>query len=351
MVAVQFALMDHVEGHADTPSGAVFAEALALAEAADDLGLAAVWFAEHHFGVHRGHLPATPLLALAAGQRTRRIGVGSAIICLNLHHPLAVAEQVATVDVLTGGRASFGFGSGCTPPEVAAFGLALTDEVRRERFAEALDVMLGLWRGGPFAFDGHHFRLPAVTLRPAPLGDLRTRTWAAANSVESAVLAGERGVGLMTSRERPLTNLREIVAAYRSAWKRAGWTEAPPVSGGFGLYVGADDRSAETEVAATIPLLWEKVAVRPEWRAASAPASAAEAARRVGFLYGSPETVAQAIVARQRALSLTHVHVQLRWPAIGPAQTRACLRRLGREVIPRVQAAATGGSLPLSIAQ
>ena len=342
MVAVQFALMDHVEGDADTPSSEVFAEVLSLVEAAEDLGLAAVWFAEHHFGIHRGHLPATPLLALAAGQRTRRIGVGSAIICLNLHHPLAVAEQIATVDVLTGGRASFGFGSGCTPPEVAAFGLTLTDEVRRERFAEALDVVLGLWRGAPFAFDGRYFRLPTVTLRPVPLGDLRTQTWAAANSVESAVLAGERGVGLMTSRERPLHDLQEIVTAYRGAWERVGWTETPPVSGGFGLYVGADDRSAEAEVVATIPPLWEKVAIRPEWSTAPAPASAAEAARRVGFLYGSPETVAQAIVARQRALSLTHAHVQLRWPGIGPAQTRACLRRLGREVIPHVQAATTG---------
>ena len=339
---MQFALMDHVEGNADTPSAEVFAEVLTLVEAAEDLGLAAIWFAEHHFGVHRGHLPATPLLAVAAGQRTRRIHVGSAIICLNLHHPLAVAEQVATVDVLTGGRASFGFGSGCTPPEAAAFGLTLTDEVRRERFAEALDVVLGLWGGAPFAFGGHYFRLPTVTLRPVPLGDLRTRTWAAANSVESAVLAGERGVGLMTSRERPLNHLREIVAAHRSAWKRAGWTEIPPVSGGFGLYVGADDRSAEAEVATTIPPLWEKVAIRPEWSTAPAPASVAEAARRVGFLYGSPETVAQAIVARQRALSLTHAHVQLRWPGIGPAQTRDCLRRLGREVIPRVQAATTG---------
>ena len=336
---MQFALMDHVEGNADTPSGEVFEEVLSLVEAAEDIGLVAVWFAEHHFGIHRGHLPATPLLALAAGQRTRRIHVGSAIICLNLHHPLAVAEQVATVDVLTGGRASFGLGSGSTPPESAAFGLTLTDEVRRERFAEALDMVLGLWRGAPFAFDGRYFQLPTVTLRPAPLGDLRTRTWAAANSVESAVLVGERGVGLMTSRDRPLDSLREIVAAYRAAWERAGWPGTPPVSGGFGLYVDADDRSAEAAVTATIEQIWARAVTRPTWRTVPAPASTAEAARRVGFLYGGPETVATAMVARQRILALTHTHVQLRWPGIGPAQAHACLRRFGREVIPRVQAA------------
>ena len=342
---MQFALMDHVEGNADTPSAEVFAEVLTLVEAAEDLGLVAVWFAEHHLGAHRGHLPATPLLALAAGQRTRRIAVGSAIICLNLHHPLAIAEQIATVDVLTGGRASFGFGSGSTPPEAAAFGLTLTDQVRRERFAEALDVVLGLWHGAPFAFEGRYFQLPAVTLRPAPLGDLRTRTWAAANSVESAVLVGERGMGLMTSRDRPLDHLREIVTAYRRAWKRAGWMETPPVSGGFGLYVGADDRSAETAVTATIQQLWVRAATRPAWRTAPAPVSTAEAARRVGFLYGGPETVATAMVARQRALALTHTHVQLRWPGLDSTQTRACLDRLGRAVIPRVQAATASDAM------
>ena len=139
----------------------------------------------------------------------------------------------------------------------------------------------------------HPPQLTVVIVRPC--WHIAGRTWAAANSVESAVLAGERGVGLMTSRDRPLDHLREIVTAYRRTWKRAGWTGAPPVSGGFGLYVGADDRSAETAVAATIQLLWARAATRPAWRTAPAPSSTAEAARRVGFLYGSPETVAAAV--------------------------------------------------------
>lgn len=338
---MQFALIDHAEGNAGTPSGEVFAEVLSLVEAAEEIGLTAVWFAEHHFGVHHGHLPAPPLLALAAGQRTHRIAVGSAIICLNLHHPLAIAEQIATVDVLTGGRASFGFGSGCTPPEAAAFGLNLTDTVRRERFAEALDIVLGLWRGTPFAFEGRYFRLPTVTLRPVPLGDLRARTWAAANSVESAALVAKRGLGLMTSRDRALDHVQEIVAAYRRVWSQAGWPEPPPVSGGFGLYIDADDRSAEAAATTPVQKLWARAAPRPRWSTTPPPASTAEAAQRVGLLYGSPETVAQGIVARQRILSLTHAHVQLRWPGINSTQARDCLHRLGREVIPRVQAAAT----------
>ncbi|MAG36725.1 MAG: hypothetical protein CL878_10865 [Dehalococcoidia bacterium] len=121
--------------------------------------------------------------------------------------------------------------------------------------------------------------------------------------------ADELGLGIVTSRERPLANLQEIVAAHRKAWDQAGWSEPPQISAGFGLYVGADDRSAEADAAATTWLLWERMATRPQWSDLAAPASTAEAGERVGFLHGGPETVAQAIVERHRGLPLTHVHV------------------------------------------
>ena len=145
----------------------------------------------------------------------------------------------------------------------------------------------------------------------------------------------------MTSRDRALDHVQEIVAAYRRVWSQAGWPEPPPVSGGFGLYIDADDRSAEAAATTPVQKLWARAAPRPRWSTTPPPASTAEAAQRVGLLYGSPETVAQGIVARQRILSLTHAHVQLRWPGINSTQARDCLHRLGREVIPRVQAAAT----------
>lgn len=338
-VSLQFGLIDHVEGAADTPSAAVFGEVLHRAEAADNLGFDRIWFAEHHFGVHHGHLPATPLLAVAAGQRTQQISVGSAIICLNLHHPLAVAEQVATVDSLTDGRASFGFGSGCTLPETAAFGLNLSDEVRRERFAEGLDLMLGLWRGQPCAFEGKYFQLPKVSLCPLPVGDLRPRSWVAANSIDSATIAGDRGLGIVTSRERPLEELREIAAVHRISWTQANRPDAPRVSGGLATYVGIDDSRAEAEGKTIVAPLWKKVATRPEWVGVPAPTSPEDAGRRVGFVYGGPESVAQALIARQQALSLTDMHLELSWRHVQPAISMESLRLLGQEVIPMVRAA------------
>ena len=90
---------------------------------ADDLGVRYAWFAEHHAHVHHGHMPAPLLMALHLAGQSRHIHLGTAIICVDLHHPLEIAEQVAVADLLSGGRIEAGFGSGCTPDEAGIFGL------------------------------------------------------------------------------------------------------------------------------------------------------------------------------------------------------------------------------------
>src|SRR5690242_4095345 len=121
-----FGLTDHVEGPADRPSGEIFAEVSEIVQEADRVGIEYAWFSEHHAHAHYGFLPAPLLLALHLAGRTSRIRLGTAIICLNLHHPLAVAEHVAVADTLSGGRMAAGFGSGSTPEEFRMFGLEVT---------------------------------------------------------------------------------------------------------------------------------------------------------------------------------------------------------------------------------
>ena len=121
-------LTDHLEGPRDRPSAEIFDDVADLVRLADQLGVRYAWFTEHHVHAHHGHLPTPLLFALHLAGRTRQIRLGTAIICLNLHHPLDVAEQVAVADVLTGGRMAVGFGSGSTPEEFGLFGLAETGE-------------------------------------------------------------------------------------------------------------------------------------------------------------------------------------------------------------------------------
>ena len=140
----------HVEEHEGRPAPVVYEELFAQATLADELGFEALWLAEHHFGVHQSLAPQPLLLALAAAGRARRMAVGTSLIVLPLHHPLAVAEQLATLDALTGGRLSIGFGSGSAPHEFAGFGLAFGPEERYARFRKALDLLGVAWPGEPF---------------------------------------------------------------------------------------------------------------------------------------------------------------------------------------------------------
>src|SRR4051812_47787081 len=135
----EIGITDHLEGPRDQPSLEIFNEVADLVRAADQLGANYAWFAEHHAHAHFGHLPTPLLLAQHLISRTRAIHLGSAIICLNLHHALDVAEQVAVADLLSGGRIAPGFGSGSTPEEVKLFGVTEgAEDERHARFENAL---------------------------------------------------------------------------------------------------------------------------------------------------------------------------------------------------------------------
>src|SRR5438477_7564142 len=153
MRPMQYALTYHVEGDRERASGEIYQEIERQVVLADRLGYDAAWFAEHHGHAHLGHMPHPVLYALYLAGRTDRIHLGAAVVCVNLHHPVLVAEQLAVADVLSGGRMSVGVGSGSTAAEFALFGVEeMPPDLRRERFAEILDLLETAWTGQPFDF-------------------------------------------------------------------------------------------------------------------------------------------------------------------------------------------------------
>src|SRR5262252_33589 len=106
--------------------------ALELFEAADTLGYDSGWVAQHHFLNGGGRMPSSLAFLAAAAQRTRRIGLGTAIMILPLEDPLRLAEDAAVVDTLSGGRLQLGLGTGADPLTFAAFGESL--DARRELY-------------------------------------------------------------------------------------------------------------------------------------------------------------------------------------------------------------------------
>ncbi|MBV8084635.1 MAG: LLM class flavin-dependent oxidoreductase, partial [Chloroflexi bacterium] len=163
------------------PSSEVYARGLELAEAAEELGFHNVWLAEHHFSTY-GYLSRPAQLATYIAARTTRLRVGTAVIVVPLHHPLVVAEEIATLDVLSGGRLDVGLGRGYQQYEFERLGLDLAD---RRRWDESVDVIVKALTGKPFSYDGELFHIPQTSIFPQPVQRPRPPIWVTAQSPES----------------------------------------------------------------------------------------------------------------------------------------------------------------------
>jgi alkanesulfonate monooxygenase SsuD/methylene tetrahydromethanopterin reductase-like flavin-dependent oxidoreductase (luciferase family) len=160
----------------------VFDTAVALARATDALGYDTLWLAEHHFQ-HEGYecIPNIPMLAVDLAHRTERVKIGCAFNIVPTWHPLRLAEDYATADILTGGRVVFGVGRGYHSREVETFGNPMLDaEANRALFEEQVEIILKAFREESFSHQGKHYTLPpdvpyrgyrlqALTLVPRPL--------------------------------------------------------------------------------------------------------------------------------------------------------------------------------------
>src|SRR5437899_3496086 len=135
-------------------------EALEQIELADRLGFHSVWEVEHHFLEEYSHSSAPEVFLAAASQRTRRIRLGHGIVQLppGFNHPARVAERIATLDLLSGGRVDFGTGESSSQMELGGFGV--DRESKRAQWTEALDVVTRMMVEEPFA--GHRGRFLSV---------------------------------------------------------------------------------------------------------------------------------------------------------------------------------------------
>jgi alkanesulfonate monooxygenase SsuD/methylene tetrahydromethanopterin reductase-like flavin-dependent oxidoreductase (luciferase family) len=216
-----------------------YSDTLAEIELADRLGYHCAWLVEHHFMRGYSHVSKPELLLAALSQRTRRIRLGHAVIPLPLHHPVHIAERIATLDVLTGGRLEIGIGRGFSPREYAVFGAGMAQS--RELVDESLAILRASFRREPVTHHGKHYRLEALDIVPHVVQQPHPPLWSAAVSPETFPWAAERALGVLAGPFKPWFMVRHDIGRYREAWRGSG---APRVGMTVGVLCLEDSKRA-----------------------------------------------------------------------------------------------------------
>ncbi len=232
----------------------LYAEHLRQIAWAETIGYDDVWLTEHHF-CDDGHAPSILPLAAAVAATTRRIRIGTGVLLLPLHHAVRVAEDAATIDILSRGRFELGVGVGYRPQEFAALGVAPRE--RASLVEEGLEVIRRLWDGGPVDYHGRHYRLDGVTLTPPPLQRPRPPLWVGGFAPVAARRAARLGDGYIGTGDMSAQS-----QLYREECARLG-NDHPRLAGGhFWLIVSRDPARTFDAIA---PHVLYQIAVYNRW--------------------------------------------------------------------------------------
>ena len=174
-----------------------YADTIAQSQLADALGFDSVWLAELHFHPTFSITPSPLLLASAIAQTTKDIRLGTAVNLMPLHHPIRLAEEIATLDIISGGRAVFGIGRGIIPSHFEGFGVSM--EEGRQRFDECIRLIVEAWTKDELDFQGEYYQIHDVGIAPKPLQKPHPPIHVAATGADTFELVGSMGYNLLVA--------------------------------------------------------------------------------------------------------------------------------------------------------
>ncbi len=249
---MEFGIFDHLD-RPDTALCDYYEQRLRIVEAYDRAGFYAYHLAEHHF-TPLGMAPAPSVFLAAVAQRTQKLRFGPLVYALPLHHPLRLAEEIAMLDQLSGGRLEIGFGRGSSPPELSYYGVDPQDA--QEIYAEGLELVLQALSHNVLNFQGKRFSIRDVPMVIAPLQQPHPPVWYGARSPESAERAARRGFHIASL--DPPDEIKATVARFRATWKQVrGGNPLPKIGMGRIIVVAGSDGEALRIARRAYPV-WHK---------------------------------------------------------------------------------------------
>jgi alkanesulfonate monooxygenase SsuD/methylene tetrahydromethanopterin reductase-like flavin-dependent oxidoreductase (luciferase family) len=251
----------------------VYARALQRIDVMDRTGYDAVWLAEHHFTDY-SVCPSVHLMGMHVAGRTQNLAIGTAVSLTALYHPLRLAEEVAMLDVLSGGRVKWGAGRGFDPVEFKAFDVPLSDS--KNRFREAVEIVLQAWTNERLTWESENWRFEDVEVLPKPAQKPHPPVWVAAGSDDAVRWAGEAGHTVMLGPHAPYAVMAQRAEDFRRTLEANGHSfagrEIP-----MARLIAVADTEAEAETIARRGAAWIVATYKNEAKGIANPTAVVEA--------------------------------------------------------------------------
>lgn len=324
-------------------------EHLEEVELADRLGFDTVWLAEHHFS-HYGVAGSPLLMGAAIAERTERIKIGTAVLVLPFYNPLRLAEEIATLDVISHGRVVIGCGRGYQPIEFAGFGI--DPDESRDRYNEVVDILELALSQENWSYEGKYHSFQNITTYPRPYTPGGPQLVHAALNPESFAYLGNKGRRVLTSPTfAPLSRMVRCSEAYKEGLKKGGFD---PEEFGFPYMqqVWPGSREEDLEAAAEAALEWWRIQNGMSPRGREALAEERERWEKTqrnvetlnvekifthGGAFGDPHKVADIIVELHRELGITEYIGWFRIPTLDRSISLRAMETFAKEVMPEVR--------------
>jgi alkanesulfonate monooxygenase SsuD/methylene tetrahydromethanopterin reductase-like flavin-dependent oxidoreductase (luciferase family) len=312
-------------------------EMLAEAILAEELGVDSLWVAENHFSPDR-QCSSPFVIAGALAGATRRMNIGVFSI-LTFTHPVRIAEDAATLDLMSGGRLMLCFGTGYRPEEFAAFGVAMNG--KGARFRECLEVIQKAW-AGPFTHQGKHFQIPQqaadaptqaspVTVLPHPL-QASIPLWMAAFGKVGVKRAARLGFPLLPA---PLESVPELQAKYQlyhDTWHEAGRTDEPTTLPLMRIvYVAPQAQTAQAEAEASLMPMFARYR---RWGFLTDVVQDYTSLARDRFIIGDPAQVIDEIQRYREVFGITYLIGRMTLSALPHDHVTRSMRLFWERVAP-----------------
>src|SRR3989440_171897 len=264
---------------------------------AEALGFHSPFVVEHHF-TGFGQVSASLNLLTWLGARTTTLRLGTAVLVLPWHNPVLLAEQAATLDLLSGGRLDFGIGKGYRYNEFAGFCVPM--EEADARFDEALDVIIKAWAAEePFSHRGRYWQFDEIVVEPPTAQKPHPPIWMGAGGERSVRRVAQQGYNLLLGQYASPADVGQSIAVYKDAVEATGRRFDPMQVGVTRAFFVSDSR-AEKEAAMERRLQNRmrqlKLATRPDGTVHGGPDRATgdpHMANEVSAIYGTPDEIAE----------------------------------------------------------